>query len=131
MHHLREILVANRPLKRTSEVPVHFIGARQNNRAGRNSLNQPVSFVRTKYKCLVFLDRRAERGPELILFVVQKKRIEISPGVQRIVADELVEIAVYGVRPGFGDDVHHRTRVPPVFGVKRIGQNAKFFDGIR
>src|ERR1700735_14601 len=52
----------------------------------RLPLNQPVPFVGGEKECLVFLDRAAEGRAELILFVVQKKGIEIPLGVERLIA---------------------------------------------
>ena len=35
------------------------------------------------------------------------------------------------VRAGFGDHVHHRAGIAPVFGVESIGEHAKLLDAVR
>ena len=36
-----------------------------------------------------------------------------------------------GIRSGFRNDVHDRTRIPAIFGVESIGKYAKLLDGVR
>src|ERR1700735_61179 len=98
---------------------------------GRLSLNQPVPFIRSKNECLVFLDGTAHGSAELILLIVQQERVEKTLGVQRLIAEELVEIAVQTVRAGFRHHVDNRPGVAPVFRIEGVGDDSKFFNRIR
>ena len=92
---------------------------------------QAVAFVRSEDESAIFLDRAAKSGAKLILFVGRDCIVEIAARVERIVAQKIVEVSVDGVRARFCDHIDYRSRIPAIFGVKRIREHAKFFDGIR
>src|SRR6266568_4767621 len=51
--------------------------------------------------------------------------------IQMVVAEKLVEAAVYLVRAGLGDHIDHGARVAAVFRVKRVGNNLELLDAVR
>src|SRR5258708_37958190 len=51
--------------------------------------------------------------------------------VQDVVAEKLVEAAMYLVRAGLGDHIDHGARVAAVFRVKRVGNNLELLDAVR
>ncbi len=67
----------------------------------------------------------------MILFIIQQEGIEVSLRVERLVAEELVEIAMNTVGAGFRNHVYHRPGVAAVFRVEGVGDDSKLFDRVR
>ena len=57
--------------------------------------------------------------------------LEEVPCVQTSVTEEVKAGAVKRVRPGLGDGVQNRTRIPPVLGIDRVGNHVDFSDCVR
>jgi hypothetical protein len=65
------------------------------------------------------------------LQIIQLCGIEEALGVQTLVPEKLVQIAVKRVGTGLGDDVNHGAGVASVLRIERIGQDAKLLDTVR
>ena len=73
----------------------------------------------------------ADGAAKLILMQgALRSGIEVVPGIEGVVAQEIVRIAMKLVGSTLGHDVDHCTSGPAVFGVRCIGQQAKFLDGV-
>ena len=79
---------------------------------------------------VVLPERAAHRIAELVAAQFCLEGIEIIAGVEFVVADELEPIPVNAVGAGLGDRVHHRTAEFSVFGIKAVGDQPEFFDGV-
>ena len=93
----------------------------------------PAGFAvlhKKKEECLVLLDWSAECSAELVLIELRLECVEVSGRVQHLVAEKLVYIAMKIIGSGLGDDVHYGARVPSVFGVEGVGQDAKFLNAV-
>ena len=79
------------------------------------------------------MDGPSESAPKLVLFESRLRRgcEGEGMGIQVIVAQELVKAAMYIVGAGLGDHVDDRSRVPAVFRIKGIGDDAKLFNTVR
>ena len=76
-----------------------------------------VPFVRPEHECPVANDRCAQGSAELV--ELQRRRLggrEIILGLEFVAPCELPAGAAQAVRPGFRDDVHHRSGVAPELG---------------
>ncbi len=96
-----------------------------------SSLADATSFVRKKKESTVFLYRTTDSAAKLVLIPLRPGGIEVALRIQNRIAEVLEEVAMKVVGSGFCDYVHDRTRIPAVFGVERIGNDAEFFDAIR
>src|SRR5579885_775140 len=95
-----------------------------------DALPYPTAFKRSEEKCAVFSDRPAERAPELILIELRFCRVEESLRVQNLIPEILIHVSVPLIRSRLRHHVHDRARIPPVLCIKRIADDAKFFDSV-
>ena len=95
-----------------------------------DSLNHAAAFIRSEEECSVFLNGTAKSSAKLVLLIVRGGRIEKASGIQRLIAEKLIGAAVPIVGAGFGDNIDDGAGVAAVFGVKGVGENAKFSDAI-
>src|SRR5467141_1300437 len=93
-------------------------------------MDHAASFIGRKEESPIFLDWSAQRAAKLVLFVIPSAQVEEAFGVTQLVAQEFVDVAMETVGSRLGDYVDDGTRVAPVFGVERIGQDAEFRDAV-
>src|SRR5258708_3433945 len=103
------------------EVTVALQLARDCNCIRRSALPNTVAFIGYKEKGFVFLDGPTQSGTELILQVVELRGIKEAFGIEILVAEEFIRIAVDFIAAGFRHHVDDCARVPAVFGIKCIG----------
>src|SRR5258708_4299710 len=115
---------------RSREVSVPLSRRRNHDGIGGDSVDHAASFIGREEESPIFLDRSAKRTSKLVLLVIGPPQVEVAFGIEQLVAQEFVSVAMKGVGSGLGDDVDDGARVAPVFGVERIGQDAEFRDAV-
>ena len=103
---------------------------RDSHGVGGRALADAISLVGHKEEGFLFLDRAAKRSPKLILQIIEFRRIKKALGIEPLISEELIHVAMKIVGPGLCDHVHDRARIAAVFGVKRIRQHAEFLDAV-
>src|SRR5208283_1131342 len=103
-----------------------FVGCRQKYLFTGLPLADAAPFIGTKEERSVLPDGAAERGAKLILVELRLDGIEIALGIENLVAEILVNIAVKRVGTGLGYDIDDGARVPSIFGIEGIGNDAEF-----
>ena len=89
-----------------------------------------LSFVVDEEKIFVAADGTSQGCAELILVKRFGAGGEKVAGIERVVAKEIVEVAVKGVRAGFGDDGSSSAAGFAVLGGSVGSQDAEFVDGV-
>jgi len=76
-------------------------------------------------------DRPTDRAAKLVLFERRAGRIEVTPCIQRGIAEELKGAAMKRVASRFADDRDYAAIVVPILGIEVAGQHPELFDRIQ
>ncbi len=110
-----------------------LVSARHGNVADFRGPHLSGSLIIREPEQLVFPEWTSCCKAELVLpkFRLRLAGEEVVLGIHLLIAQEVENIAVETVRARLGDGVHHRAAEFSVFRVKAVGDQTKFFDGIK
>src|SRR4029077_12114898 len=106
-------------------------GRRQLQKTRPGALDLAGALVIREPEKLVLPERPSDRVTKLVAPEFRLGLIEEVACIEFVVAQELEGVAVNAIGAGLGYRVHHRAAEFSVFGVKAIGDEAKFLDGVQ
>src|SRR5581483_9259446 len=113
-------------------MPPKFRSTRCRNAADFRALHLSGSLIIREPEQLVLPERTSSCESELMPSQLSLRLVgeEVILRIHCVIAQKFEDVTVEAIGSRLGDCVHHRATELPVFCVKAIGDQAKFFDGI-